>query len=123
MYQSEGSLQSSRGTGGRKTFLLSNIQGLLGTGGRSNTGFLCDQATIHSSLAVGVTESWLKPDIKDSELLVNFPGHTLLRCDRVGRKGGGVCLFLCEDISGETICAYDLPRSFLTTNKLRICSL
>ena len=75
----------------------------MGSGGKAKTGFLSDQATIHNSLAVSVTESWLKPEIKDSELLVNFPGHTVYRCDRVNRKGGGVCVFLRDNLSAECI--------------------
>ena len=61
-----------------QTFLLTNIRGILSVGGKSKTGFLYDQAVNHNSLVVAVTETWLKPDMKDSELLVNFPGYWLL---------------------------------------------
>ena len=88
-----------------KTFLLSNIRGLLGQGGNSKTGFLFDQAVSHQASIV--TETWLKPEVKDSELLVNFPGYSLFRCDRQKRRGGGVCAFICDDISAECIGTYD----------------
>ena len=66
-----------------------------------------DQAILHNSLAISVTETWLKPVVKDSELLVNFPGYTLYRCDRMSRKNGGVCVFLRDDLSAECIGIFD----------------
>ena len=105
--QCEGDVREPRGSGVHQTLLLSNIRGLLGSGGNSKTGFLYDQATLHSSLAVAVTETWLKPDMKDSELLVNFPGYTLYRCDRLRRSCGGVCVFLRDDLSAECIGSFD----------------
>ena len=56
---------------------------------------------------MSVTETWLKPDVKDSELLVNFPGYSVIRCDRETRKCGGVCVFLRDDISAECIGSFD----------------
>ena len=54
---------------------------------------LSDQAILNNALAVSVTESWLKPDVKDNELLVNFPGFVLYRSDRkTGRVGESVLL-------------------------------
>ena len=63
VHQGEGSLHVSGGTRAPKSLLLSNIQGLMGSGGKSKMEFLRDQATLHNSLAVAVTETWLKPDI------------------------------------------------------------
>ena len=77
--QDEGHDHTTWGSVSPQTFLLSNIRGLLGLGGKSKTGFLYDQAVLHNSLAVSVTETWLKPDVKDSELLVNFPGYSVFR--------------------------------------------
>ena len=105
--QGEGPVHVPRESGGLSTFLLSNIRGLLSQGGKSKTGFLFDQAIIHNALAVSVTESWLKPEVKDSELLVNFPGYTVYRSDRKNRKCGGVCVFLQEDLSAECIGTFD----------------
>ena len=84
--QSEGGLHVPPGAGGPQTFLLSNIRGLLGQGGNSKTGFLFDQAVSHQAMVVSVTETWLKPSVKDAELLVNFPGYSLYRSDRLHRK-------------------------------------
>ena len=54
-----------------------------------------------------MTETWLKPSVKDAELLVNFPGYSLYRSDRLQRKCGGVCAFIREDISAECIGTFD----------------
>jgi len=40
-----------------------------------------------------VTESWLHDEIPDS-LLDPKSMYTVMRCDRVGLRGGGVCLFV-----------------------------
>ena len=72
--QHAGHVEQSEGSVSPQTFLLTNIQGILGQGGKSKAGFLFDQSVLHKSLAVAVTESWMKPEVKDSELLVNFPG-------------------------------------------------
>ena len=75
-----------------QTFILSNIQRLITPSGRTKSGFLCDQAHLGNALLVAVTETWLSPDILDSEVTHNFPGYSLLRCDRESRQGGGVAL-------------------------------
>ena len=79
----------------------------MGVGGKSKADFLSDQAILHNSLAVAVTETWLKPGIKDSEILVKFPGYTLYRCDRVNRIRGGLCVFLRDNLSAECIGSFD----------------
>ena len=79
----------------------------MGQGGNSKTAFLFDQAILHQAMVVSVTETWLKPSVKDAELLVNFPGYSLYRSDRLQRKCGGVCAFIREDISAECIGTFD----------------
>ena len=54
---------------------------------------------------VGITETWLNVNILDSEM--NIEGYTLLRKDRgENRRGGGVALYIRNDIS--FICCEDL---------------
>ena len=90
------------------TFLLRNIQGLFGLGAKSKVGFLYDQAWNNKALWVAVTESWLKPAVNDGEFLIDFPGYSIFRCDReIRERGTGVCLFLSNEISGETIASFD----------------
>ena len=42
-----------------------------------------------------------------SEVLVNIPGFTIFRCDRVNRSRGGVCIVSRDNISAECIGTYD----------------
>ena len=105
--QDEGPVHVPAEPGCSQTILLSNIQGLLGQRGKSKTKFLHDQAVINNALAVAVTETWLKPEVKDSELLVDSPGYTIYRSDRISRKNGGVCVFLQDNLSAECIGTYD----------------
>ena len=60
-----------------------------------------------NALMVAVTETWLSPDIFDSEVTHSFPGYSLLRCDRVGRQGGGVALYIKEDLTGDVLGSFD----------------
>jgi hypothetical protein len=43
-----------------------------------------------------VTETWLSEYHDDS--LVNLPGYTVYRRDRVGSRGGGVCVYLMDSV-------------------------
>ena len=78
------------------------MQGLVGSS-RNKAPFLSDLLRNNNSIWCAVTETWLKPDISDSELLVHIPGYQLLRCDRDGRQRGGVCLLLCDEFTGEVL--------------------
>ena len=75
--------------------------------GRTKSGFLCDLAGNNDALFLGITETWCHSGVLDAELLVNFPGYSVLRRDRDGRDGGGVCLFLRDDFTGEVISTFD----------------
>ena len=92
---------------GNQTFILSNIQRLITPTGRTKSGFLSDQAQQQGALLVGVPETWLSPQIIDSEVCHNFPGYSILRCDREGRQGGGVCLYVREDLTADILCRFD----------------
>ena len=91
----------------RQTFILTNIQRLITPSGRTKSGFLHDQAQLCNSLLVAVTVTWLSPQIFDSEVTHNFPGYSILRCDRESRQGGGVALYIREDLTGDILCSYD----------------
>ena len=84
-----------------------NIARLITQSGRNKAGFLCDQATANNCMFVGVTESWLRSDILDSEVTHDFPGYNLFRCDRSGgRQGGGVALYLRDDLTGDILATF-----------------
>lgn len=44
-----------------------------------------------------ITETWLHCNILDS--IIGIPGYSLLRCDRKGRRGGGVCIYISNQYS------------------------
>ena len=46
---------------------------------------------IHPHL-IRITESWASTDIKDAEL--GLAGYVMFRRDRIGRRGGGVILYV-----------------------------
>ena len=50
---------------------------------------------------IGITESWANNDITDAEL--GLEGYAMFRKDRVGRRGGGVLLYI-----KDTIPAYEV---------------
>ena len=45
---------------------------------------------------IGITESWANNDIRDAELGLEV--YVIFRKDRIGRRGGGVLLYIKETI-------------------------
>ena len=50
---------------------------------------------------IGITESWANTDITDAEL--GLAGYVMFRKDRIGRRGGGVILYVKESIQAYEI--------------------
>lgn len=50
------------------------------------------------------TETWLSPDIINSELFLN--NYRVYRTDRVNRRGGGVLLAMKKSISSSFVNSY-----------------
>ena len=50
---------------------------------------------------IGITESWANTDMTDAEL--GLPGYVMFRTDRIGRRGGGVILYVKESIQAYEI--------------------
>ena len=50
---------------------------------------------------IGITESWTNTDITDAEL--GLTGYVMFRRDRIGRRGGGVILYVKESIQADEI--------------------
>ena len=72
---------------------------------------------------IGITESWATPDISDAEL--GMTGYVMFRKDRLGRRGGGVMLYIKESIQAYEI---KLVKSSLTYHSdisfpLGVCSV
>ena len=69
---------------------------------------MSDQAELKNALFVGVTETWLSEKVFDAEIMHNFPGFNLFRCDRSGgREGGGVALFVSDQLTGDVLASFD----------------
>ena len=87
-----------------QTFLLMNIQRLITvTGGRSKSAFLIDQAQFNNAMCVGITETWLCDNVLDEEVTHSFPGYSMSRSDRHGKQGGGVALFVRDDLTSDVL--------------------
>ena len=66
---------------------------------------------------IGITESWAHNDITDAEL--GLEGYVMFRKDRIGRRGGGVLLYL-----KVTIPAYEIQLNEETDcNEAMWCKL
>ncbi len=50
---------------------------------------------------IGITEYWATTDISDAEL--GMTGYVMFRKDRLGRRGGGVILYIKESIQAYEI--------------------
>ena len=50
---------------------------------------------------IGITESWANTDITDAEL--GLTGYVMFRRDRIGRRGGGVILYVKDSIQAYEI--------------------
>ena len=50
---------------------------------------------------IGITESWANTEITDAEL--GLTGYVMFKRDRIGRRGGGVILYVKESIQAYEI--------------------
>ena len=50
---------------------------------------------------IGITKSWANTDITDAEL--GLRGYVMFRRDQIGRRGGGVILYVKESIQAYEI--------------------
>lgn len=70
-----------------------------------------------------VSESWLGAEVEDD--FVSIGGYDLVRDDRVGRRGGGVCMYIKNDLKFELIelgqYSYEQLWIKLTISKKRYC--
>ncbi|XP_063897719.1 uncharacterized protein LOC135118779 [Helicoverpa armigera] len=53
--------------------------------------------------AILISESWLKPNLLSTSY--PLPGYVLIRNDRLGRRGGGVAIYLRSDFSYKALAA------------------
>ena len=54
---------------------------------------------------IGITESWANNDITNAEL--GLEGYVMFRKDRIGRRGGGVLLYIKDTIPAYEVQLYE----------------
>lgn len=50
---------------------------------------------------IAISETWMVPSLPDS--IIGFKGYNLIRGDRIGKKGGGVAIYLRDDLKFKVI--------------------
>ena len=76
------------------SFILLNIARLF-TKSKPKVKLLHDLCT-PSTLFICICETFLFDGINDCE--IHLPDFTVIRCDRISREGGGVCIYLRNSI-------------------------
>ena len=64
-----------------------------------------DELSDFVHLVVGITETWLHSDIKDSE--INLDGYELFRCDRQTGIVGGTLMYIHESLNSSACSELD----------------
>ena len=79
-----------------------NAKSLLTSGRLLDLEILCSTNDID---VLCVTETWLNPDrVKEGASLIHIPGYSPpFRCDRIGRRGEGVAIFVRHGVNASTI--------------------
>ena len=60
-------------------------------------------ATVEKFDVIALTETWLNMSDKDFETEVHIQGYNLFHKDRVGRRGGGVALYVRDSLQSYTV--------------------
>ncbi|CAI9731129.1 fission process 1 [Octopus vulgaris] len=77
---------------GTTSIITANIQGLYPKTKQCKVPFLEELATENNSKIIGITESHLNENIRNSEITINR--FNIFRCDRQGRSHGGVIMYI-----------------------------
>ena len=83
---------------------------------KTELNIMVDDIKLH---IIGITESWANNDITDAEL--GLEGYVMFRKDRMGRRGGGVLLYIKEttpayevQLQEEAVCKEALLCNLVT---------
>jgi len=85
-------------------YILTNIRSI-----QNKLDELCVITSQSNPNILFITETWLHANIPDDILYI--PDYSLIRVDRQGKKGGGVCAYIKEDIPHKTIEMSNIPHS------------
>ena len=101
-----------------------NVRSLLAACRLSDLEILCAS---HGIDVLRLTETLLSPSrAQEGSSCVNLPGFQPPYCDRIGHRGGGVAVYVCE---GLHVVAVDLPSQLeavgveIHSPKRRVCIL
>ena len=72
----------------------------------------CIAASFRPSIII-VSESWLNDEISDQQLFLNNYGYPLRR-DRIGKRGGGVCVYVSSDVQSSSLNVSTVSYTHLT---------
>lgn len=75
----------------------------------------------HKPGVICLTETWLSSDIENH--IVRLAGYSLVRSDRLNRKGGGVLVYIHEDIVFEEIDLSDRTSNAAELSFLNLSNL
>ena len=78
-------------------FVSLNMRGLLLKSNRTKPQQLGALLLLKRSLGCIVTESWLTDDVMNPE--IGIDGYNIFRTDRSSRCGGGVCVYMQNDLT------------------------
>ena len=72
------------------SLLYLNVRGLKLISNRNKPEQLCDIMKLENSIAIALTETWLKPNILDAEIYIE--GYQVFRSDRDNRSHSGAIM-------------------------------
>ena len=78
-------------------FVSLNVRGLLLKSNRTKPQQLGSMLCLRKSFGCVISESWLTSDVLNPEICVE--GYNVFRSDRVSRIGGGVCVYMRNDLT------------------------
>ena len=67
---------------------------------------------------MAITESWIKTSVRDFEGEYSIPGYQLFHRDRTNKEGGGVLLYVKNDIKATSCSIADVHEVLVTDLEL-----
>ena len=80
--------------------LLQNIRRLVTQNTKKKIKYFEEYVIENNILAINFTETWLNESITED---INIKGYQIFRCDRKGREGGGVAIYLKDDYEAKKL--------------------
>ena len=81
-----------------------NVRSLMVNGQKDKVGYLELLAKEEKALIIAVSETWLHDGVEDAE--VHIKDYNIIRSDRSGKGGGGLCLYVHISITPVVLLRY-----------------